>query len=112
MYGWEGKEIKEEQESGKEKETFFSRVKPQRHGKQHRGCGLRQMNPATVQRRSSSDAGKTNPTGQRPESSSSVGELQLHRYRHSEGMVKYRDSGHGWTFISASAWKNSINATI
>ena len=37
--------------------------------------------------------------------------IQEHRYTHSED-IKYHDSGNGWTLASASAWKNSVNATI
>ena len=37
--------------------------------------------------------------------------IQEYRYIHSED-IKYHDTGNGWTFFSASAWKNSINATI
>ena len=37
--------------------------------------------------------------------------MQEHRYRHSED-IKYHDIGNGWTFVSASPWKNSVNATI
>ena len=25
--------------------------------------------------------------------------------------MKYHDSGNGWTFVSASAWENSVNVT-
>ena len=34
-----------------------------------------------------------------------------HRYLYSEDM-KFHDTTNGWTFISASAWKNSVNVTI
>ena len=37
--------------------------------------------------------------------------IQEHRYFHSED-IKYHDTGKGWAFISTSAWKNSVNATI
>ena len=37
--------------------------------------------------------------------------IQENRYIHSEDLT-YHDTGHGWTFISASAWKNSVNTTI
>ena len=37
--------------------------------------------------------------------------IQKHRYLHSEDM-KYYDTGNGWTFVSASAWKNSVNTVI
>ena len=35
----------------------------------------------------------------------------IQEYIHSED-IKYRDTGNGWTFVSASAWKNSDNAAI
>ena len=37
--------------------------------------------------------------------------IQEHRNLHSED-IKYHNTGNGWTFLSASAWKNSVNATI
>ena len=37
--------------------------------------------------------------------------VQEHRNLHSED-IKYHDIGNGWTFLSASAWKNSVNAAI
>ena len=37
--------------------------------------------------------------------------IQEHRYTHSED-IKYHDTGNGWTLATASAWKNSVNATI
>ena len=37
--------------------------------------------------------------------------VQEHRYLHSED-IKYHDTSNGWTFVSASAWKNTVNATI
>ena len=37
--------------------------------------------------------------------------IQEHRYRHSED-IKYHDTGNGWMLATASAWKNSVNATI
>ena len=37
--------------------------------------------------------------------------IQKHRYIYSED-IKHHDIGNGWTFVSASAWKNSVNATI
>ena len=37
--------------------------------------------------------------------------MQEHRYTHSED-IKYHDTSNGWTLAIASAWKNSINATI
>ena len=38
--------------------------------------------------------------------------VQEHRFFHSDVKLKYHDIGKGWWFISASAWKNSINSTI
>ena len=38
--------------------------------------------------------------------------VQKHRYYHNEVEIKYHNTGSEWTFISASAWKNSVNATI
>ena len=38
--------------------------------------------------------------------------VQKHRYHYSEVEIKHHDSGNGWTFISASAWKNSVNVVI
>ena len=35
--------------------------------------------------------------------------VQEHRHLHSED-IKYHDTGNGWMFVSASAWKNSANA--
>ena len=37
--------------------------------------------------------------------------MQEHRYIHNKD-IKYHDTGNGWTFVSASALKNSVNATI
>ena len=37
--------------------------------------------------------------------------IQEHRYLHSED-IKYHDTGNRWTFVSASKWKNSVNAMI
>ena len=37
--------------------------------------------------------------------------IQEHKYVHSED-IKYHDTGNGWTFVSASTWKNSVNAAI
>ena len=34
-----------------------------------------------------------------------------HRYLHSED-IKYYDTDNGWTFVSASVWKNAVNAGI
>ena len=38
--------------------------------------------------------------------------IQEHKYRPSEEEIKKHDSWNGWTFISASALKNSLNAVI
>ena len=38
--------------------------------------------------------------------------IQEHRYHHSKVELKYHDTVNGWTFISASAWKISVNAVI
>ena len=37
--------------------------------------------------------------------------IREHRYLNNED-IKYHDTGNGWTFVSAFAWKNSVNATI
>ena len=37
--------------------------------------------------------------------------IQEHRYTYSDD-IKYHDSGNGWTLTTASAWTNSIRATI
>ena len=37
--------------------------------------------------------------------------IQEHRYTYSED-IKYPNSGNGWILATASAWKNSVNATI
>ena len=37
--------------------------------------------------------------------------IQEHRYLHSED-IKYHDTNNGWTFVSASVRKNSVNAAI
>ena len=37
--------------------------------------------------------------------------IQEHRCTHCKD-IKYHDSGNGWTLATASAWKNSVNATI
>ena len=59
-----------------------------------------------------------NKIGQLPELTASTIEhnvdmicIQEHRYSHSED-IKYHDSGNGWTLATASAWKNSVKATI
>ena len=57
-----------------------------------------------------------NRIGQQPELTASaiyhnIICIQEHKYIHSED-IKYHDTGNGWTFVTASAWKNSVNATI
>ena len=37
--------------------------------------------------------------------------IQEHKYTHSKG-VKYHDTGNGWTLVTVSAWKKSVNAGI
>ena len=37
--------------------------------------------------------------------------IHEHGYIHSED-IKYHDTGNGWMLVSASSWKNSVNATI
>ena len=37
--------------------------------------------------------------------------IQEYRYIHCKD-IKYRDNGNGWKLVSASAWKNSVNAMI
>ena len=37
--------------------------------------------------------------------------IQEHRYIHSKD-VKYHNTDNGWTLVSASAWKNSVNSMI
>ena len=37
--------------------------------------------------------------------------MQEHRFYHTYIELKYH-VGQGWTFLSASAWKNSTNSTI
>ena len=37
--------------------------------------------------------------------------IHEHRYTFSED-INYHDSGKGWTLATASAWKNSVNATV
>ena len=38
--------------------------------------------------------------------------IQEHRFFHDDITLKYHDLEKGWCMISASAWKNSVNATI
>ena len=35
-----------------------------------------------------------------------------HRYYYCELELKYHNTGNRWTFVSASAWENSVNGTI
>ena len=37
--------------------------------------------------------------------------IQEHRYTHAEE-IKYHETGNGWSVITVSAWKNSINAAV
>ena len=37
--------------------------------------------------------------------------IQEHKYTYCED-IKYHDTGNGWTLATASAWRNSVNATI
>ena len=60
-----------------------------------------------------------NRTGQLLELTKSAAEhnvdmvcIQEHRYHHSEVYVKHHNTCIGWIFISASAWKTSVNAII
>ena len=36
---------------------------------------------------------------------------QEHRYTYTED-IKYHETGNGWTLVTVSAWKNSVNATV
>ena len=38
--------------------------------------------------------------------------VQEHRFHHEDLDLKHHETGKGWTFISASAWKNTNNSTI
>ena len=38
--------------------------------------------------------------------------MQNHGYYHSELESKYQDIDNGWTFVSSSAWKNTVNSAI
>ena len=38
--------------------------------------------------------------------------VQEHRLYHNDLELKYHEAGNGWTFISASSWKNTMNSTI
>ena len=37
--------------------------------------------------------------------------IQEHRYTHTED-IKYHETGNGWTLVTVSAWKNSVNAAV
>ena len=37
--------------------------------------------------------------------------IQEHRYTHTED-IKYHETGNGWSLVTVSAWKNSVNATV
>ena len=37
--------------------------------------------------------------------------IQEHRYTHTED-IKYHETGNGWSLITVSAWKNSVNAAV
>ena len=37
--------------------------------------------------------------------------IQEHRYTHTED-TKYHETGNGWTLVTVSAWKNSVNASV
>ena len=56
---------------------------------------------------------------QLPELASSAAEhnidiecIQEHGYYQSEQEIQYYDTSNGWTFVSVSAWKNSVSAII
>ena len=59
-----------------------------------------------------------NRIGQLPELTASAVEhkidiicVQEHRYTHTED-IKYHETGNGWTLVTVSAWKNSVNASV
>ena len=37
--------------------------------------------------------------------------IQEHRYTHTEDM-KYYETGNGWSLVTVSAWKNSVNSAV
>ena len=37
--------------------------------------------------------------------------IQKHRYTHTED-IKYHETGNGWSLVTVSAWKNSVNAAV
>ena len=59
-----------------------------------------------------------NRIGQLPELTASAVEhkidiicIQEHRYTHTED-IKYHETGNGWMLVTASTWKNSVNASV
>ena len=59
-----------------------------------------------------------NRIGQLPELTASAVEhkidiicVQEHRYTHTED-INYHETGNGWTLVTVSAWKNSVNASV
>ena len=59
-----------------------------------------------------------NRIGQLPELIASAEEhkidiicIQEHRYTHTE-VIKYHETGNGWSLATVSAWKNSVNAAV
>ena len=46
-----------------------------------------------------------------PETHTHTHTLYIYIYIYSED-ITYHDTGNGWTFVFASAWKNSVNAAI
>ena len=38
--------------------------------------------------------------------------VQEHRFYHDDTQLQYHKLSKGWTFISSSAWKNTVNSTI
>ena len=59
-----------------------------------------------------------NRIGQLPELIASAEEhkidiicIQEHRYMHTED-IKYHETGKGWSLVTVSAWKNSVNAAV
>ena len=37
--------------------------------------------------------------------------IQEHRYTHTED-IKYHETGNGWSLVTVSAWKNSVNTAV
>ena len=59
-----------------------------------------------------------NRIGQLPELIASTEEhkidiicIQEHRYTHTED-IKYHETGNGWSLVTVSAWKNSVNDAV